>query len=65
MNNLLELIQEKANNALTDYNRFMQKPNVEEYKKNALLCKGQYEAYMDLYYHIKTHKEEYYENTAK
>lgn len=56
--NLLELIKNKADNALNDYNRFMQKPNVEEYRKNALLCKGQYEAYIDLEYFIKTHNVE-------
>jgi len=59
MENLIELLEQKSQNALNDYNRFMQKPNVEEYRKNALLCKGQYEAYIDIIYHIKTHKGEY------
>lgn len=58
MDSLLELLEKKSESALQDYNRFMQKPNVEEYRKNALLCKGQYDAYIDIIYHIKTHKVE-------
>ena len=57
MEELIKLIEQKSENALNDYNRFMQKPN--EYKEQALLCRGQYLAYQDLIYHIKTHKEEY------
>lgn len=57
MDNLLELLEKKSESALNDYNRFMQQPN--EYKNEALLCRGQYQAYIDIIYHIKTHKEEY------
>lgn len=54
--NIIEIIQNKADSALQDYNRFMQKPN--EYKDEALLCKGQYRAYQDVIYYLKTHKVE-------
>ena len=57
MDNLLELLEKKSESALQDYNRFMQQPN--EYKNEALLCRGQYQAYIDIIYHIKTHREEY------
>ena len=57
MEELIKLLEQKSENALNDYNRFMQKPN--EYKEEALLCRGQYQAYIDLLYHIKTHKGEY------
>jgi len=57
MDNLLELLEKKSESALNDYNRFMEKPN--EYKNEALLCRGQYQAYIDIIYHIKTHREEY------
>ncbi len=56
MDNLLELLEKKSESALQDYNRFMEKPN--EYKNEALLCRGQYQAYQDLIYYLKTHKEE-------
>ena len=56
MQELLEIIEKKSESALNDYNRFMQKPNV--YKEEALLCKGQYQAYIDLLYYIKTHSVE-------
>lgn len=55
MEDLIELIEKKSESALQDYNRFMQKPN--EYKEQALLCRGQYQAYIDLLYYIKTHSE--------
>lgn len=54
---IIEIIQNKADSVLQDYNRFMQKPN--EYKDEALLCKGQYRAYQDVIYYLKTHKEDY------
>ena len=57
MNDLIEFLEKKKESTLNDYNRFMEKPN--EYKEEALLCRGQYLAYTDLIYHIKTHKEEY------
>lgn len=54
--NIIEIIQNKADSALQDYNRFMQKPN--SYKEEALLSRGKYQAYQDLLYYLKTHKEE-------
>ena len=57
MDNLIELLEQKKESALQDYNRFMGKPN--EYKNEALLSRGQYQAYQDLIYYLKTHKEEY------
>ena len=56
MEKLIEVIQQKKESALQDYNRFMQKPN--EYQKEALLCRGEYEAYVDIEYYLKTHKVE-------
>ena len=58
MDNLLELLEKKRESALKDYNRYMKMPNVEEYKQNALLCRGEYQAYTDIIYHIKTNKVE-------
>ena len=55
MNELLEIIEQKKQSALNDYNRFMQKPNA--YEKQLLLVRGQYEAYLDIECYIKSHRE--------